>query len=95
MQSWEKNLDIVMKRLGKHPKISIYRPKATFYAFFKVEGEDDCLAFAKRLIDEVGLSLAPGCAFGQNCKGWMRLCFAVSEKKLNDALDRLEKAIGD
>lgn len=95
MQSWQKNLDIVMKRLGNHPKISIHRPKATFYAFFKVKGEDDCLAFAKRLIDGVGLSLAPGCAFGQDCKGWMRLCFAVSEAKLNDALDRLEQAIGE
>ncbi|HPD82187.1 MAG TPA: aminotransferase class I/II-fold pyridoxal phosphate-dependent enzyme [Alphaproteobacteria bacterium] len=91
---WEKNLDIVMDRLGKHPKIHIYRPKATFYGFFKVEGEPDCLIFAKRLIDEVGLSLAPGCAFGQNCRGWMRLCFAVSPGKLNEALDRLEKAIG-
>ncbi len=94
MSAWEKNLDIVMDRLGNHPKISIHRPKASFYAFFKVEGEDDCLVFAKRLIDEVGLSLAPGCAFGQNCKGWMRLCFAVSEDKLNEALNRLEKAIG-
>lgn len=95
MQSWQQNLDIVMERLGHHPKISIHRPKATFYAFFKVKGEEDCLAFAKRLIDDVGLSLAPGCAFGQDCKGWMRLCFAVSEAKLNDALDRLEEAIGE
>lgn len=93
MKSWQENLDIVMERLGNNPKVSISRPKATFYAFFKVEGEDDCLAFAKRLIDEVGLSLAPGCAFGQDCKGWMRLCFAVSEAKLNEALDRLEQAI--
>ena len=58
-----------------------------------MNGEDDCLEFAKYLIDEVGLSLAPGCAFGENCKGWMRLCFAVSKEKLNEALDRLETAI--
>lgn len=87
MKDWEENLDIIMDRLGNHPKISIQRPKASFYAFFKVEGEDDCLDFAKYLIDEVGLSLAPGCAFGQNCKGWMRLCFAVSKDKLNEALN--------
>ncbi|HPF77909.1 MAG TPA: aminotransferase class I/II-fold pyridoxal phosphate-dependent enzyme [Alphaproteobacteria bacterium] len=90
---WESNLDLVMDRLGKNPKIHISRPASTFYAFFKVEGEPDCLAFAKRLIDEADLSLAPGCAFGKNCAGWMRLCFAVSEKKLVEALDRLEKAI--
>ncbi len=93
MTDWEANLDIVMQRLGNHPNVSIHRPKASFYAFFKVDGVEDCLEFAKYLIDEVGLSLAPGCAFGQNCKGWMRLCFAVSEEKLNEALDRLETAI--
>lgn len=91
---WESNLDIIMDRLGDNPKIHISRPKATFYVFFKVEGEEDCLVLAKKLIDEAGLSLAPGCAFGQNCKGWMRLCFAVSESKLVRALDRLEKLIG-
>jgi len=46
------------------------------------------------MIDEVDLSLAPGCAFGNTSKGWMRLCFAVSEEKLKDALSRLEKLIG-
>lgn len=90
---WQSNLDLLMERLSRNPKIHISRPQSTFYAFFKVEGEEDCLSFAKRLIDEAGLSLAPGCAFGQNCKGWMRLCFAVSEAKLTDALDRLEGAI--
>ena len=93
-KDWQKNLEIVMKRFEQNPKIHVTRPPATFYVFFKVDGEDDCLVFAKRLIDDVGLSLAPGCAFGENTKGWMRLCFAVSEEKLNDALDRLEKAIG-
>lgn len=90
---WRSNLDILMARMEAHPKIHISRPESTFYAFFKVEGEPDCLIFAKRLIDEAGLSLAPGCAFGKNCVGWMRLCFAVSEDKLVSALDRLEKAI--
>lgn len=91
---WESNLDLIMERFGNNPKIHISRPKATFYAFFKVEGEPDCLVLAKKLIDEAGLSLAPGCAFGEACKGWMRLCFAVSENRLTQALDRLEKVIG-
>lgn len=94
MALWENNLDIVMDRLGRNPRVQIAKPTATFYAFFKVAGEEDCLVFAKRLIDEQGLSLAPGCAFGKNCAGWMRLCFAVSEQKLTMALDRLESAIG-
>lgn len=93
LKSWEHNLNIIMTRLNTLDNVSTYRPQSTFYSFFKVDDQDDCLVFGKHLIDEVGLSLAPGCAFGANCKGWMRLCFAVSEDKLNNALDRLEKVI--
>lgn len=93
LDDWSYNLDIIMKRFDANPKIETYRPPSTFYSFFKVEGEEDSLAFAKKLIDEGSLSLAPGCAFGAGVKSWMRLCFAVSETKLNDALDRLEKVI--
>ena len=46
------------------------------YAFFRVEGQDDSLAFAKRLVAEAGLGLAPGAAFGAEAEGWLRWCFA-------------------
>lgn len=90
---WESNRDLLMKRFKAMGKIRAAKPEATFYALFQVEGETDCLTFAKRLIDEVGLQLAPGCSFGKVSTGLMRLCFAVSEDKLNKALDRLERAI--
>jgi len=45
------------------------------------------------MIDVSELSLAPGCAFGESAKGWMRMCFAVSEDKLTDALARLETVL--
>ncbi|MEM9469947.1 MAG: pyridoxal phosphate-dependent aminotransferase [Pseudomonadota bacterium] len=91
---WQSNLDYLYERLSKNPKVSLEKPKSTFYAFFRVKGEEDCLDFAKRLIDEGGVSLAPGCAFGQDSKGWIRLCFAVSRPKLEKALDRIEEVIG-
>jgi bifunctional pyridoxal-dependent enzyme with beta-cystathionase and maltose regulon repressor activities len=50
---------------------------------------------AKRFIDEGDVSMAPGCAFGKDSKGWIRLCFAVSREKLAKALDRIEKVIGE
>lgn len=94
MDMWKDNLNYLYDRLSANPKISLEKPTATFYAFFKVKGEDNCLDLAKRLIDEGGVSLAPGCAFGSDSKGWIRLCFAVSRSKLEKALDRIEKVIG-
>ncbi len=93
MAGWKSNLDIITTRFEANDKIETYRPPSTFYSFFKVQGENNSLEFAKRLIDEQSLSLAPGVAFGNNVSEWMRLCFAVSEAKLNSALDKLEAAI--
>ena len=93
MKEWSSNLDLIMNRFADHPKIYSYRPASTFYWFFRVDGFEDSLSFAKQLVDEAGISLTPGCAFGAGVDSWMRLCFAVSQEKLTMALDKLEKAI--
>jgi aspartate aminotransferase len=90
---WKSNLDLVMDRFSSNGRIVMNRPDATFYAFFKVEDEPNDLELVKRLIDESALSLAPGCAFGKCCTGWIRMCFAVSEQRLVESLDRLEQVI--
>lgn len=90
---WRDNRDRVMTRFADDPRISMPLPRSTFYGFFKVAGHDDCLKLARHLIDEAGLSLAPGCAFGQTCGGWLRLVFAVSPDKMDEALDRLARGI--
>lgn len=94
MNNWSKNRDLIINFFKKHSDIVFYAPDSTFYAYFKVKSEENCLDFAKKLIDKADLSLAPGCAFGKTSIGWTRLCFAVSEEKLKDALKRLEKVIG-
>ncbi|MDH5541286.1 MAG: pyridoxal phosphate-dependent aminotransferase, partial [Rhizobacter sp.] len=51
-------------------------------------------AFAKRLVDEVGLGLAPGVAFGAEGEGWLRWCFASREpSRLSQGVERLERAL--
>jgi aspartate aminotransferase len=90
---WKSNLDLVMDRFNTNGRIRMQRPEATFYAFFSVDGEPDCMSLTKRLIDESLLSLAPGCAFGKCCSGWVRMCFAVSEQRITESLNRLEQVV--
>jgi aspartate aminotransferase len=93
LEMWQKNIDVLMEAYARCPRIVAARPAATFYSLFRVEGEPDCLSLTRRLIDEGGLTLAPGCSFGQVTKGYIRLCFAVSESRLRDALDRLTEVL--
>jgi aspartate/methionine/tyrosine aminotransferase len=90
---FRKHEQIVHDALTRIGGIEAVRPESSFYAFFKSHREPDCMSFARRLIDEHGLGLAPGCAFGRNFNGYMRLCFAVSEPRLREALGRLEQAL--
>ena len=94
MDLWTRNRERLMQRFAANGRLLMDAPQATFYGFFRVKGEGDCMALAKRLIDDAALSLAPGCAFGRCSAGWLRLCFAVSEERLEDALDRLESVVG-
>jgi aspartate/methionine/tyrosine aminotransferase len=89
----QRGRDLVYQRLASLPRIATSRPDGAFYSFLRVDGVADDLAFAKRLILEHRVGLAPGTAFGPGNEGWLRLCFASSEDKLSTALDRLEAAL--
>jgi aspartate/methionine/tyrosine aminotransferase len=63
------------------------------YAFFRVAGMGDSLAFCKRLVGAAGLGLAPGSAFGPHGEGYVRWCFAASRERLADGVARLKRAL--
>ena len=85
--------DLVHQRLGGMERIDLAAPKAAFYAFPKIAGLEDDLEFAKRLVREHQVGLAPGSAFGPGNEGYLRLCFAKSEAQLSAAMDRIEAGL--
>ena len=90
---FRKARDFLVAELNRIPKVEVASPAGTMYAFFKIEGVKDSLAFCKQLVREVGLGLAPGSAFGPEGEGFVRWCFAASEEKLADGVARLKRAL--
>lgn len=90
---WQKNRDTFLDICARNPNIECPDPQATFYAFFKINDEPDCVALTKRLIDDVGVSVSPGVSFGKDFKGWIRICYGLSEELMKEAFDRLEKGL--
>ncbi len=87
--------DTLIPRLAVLPGVSVATPRGGMYAFFRVAGEDDSLAFAKRLVEDVGLGLAPGVAFGDEAEGWLRWCFASRDPaRLVEGVGRLSRVLG-
>ena len=65
--------DTLVPQLAALPGVTVENPRGGMYAFFRVAGQDDSLQFAKQLVAEAGLGLAPGSAFGDEAEGWLRL----------------------
>jgi aspartate/methionine/tyrosine aminotransferase len=86
--------DTLLPALAALPGVQVASPPGGMYAFFRVEGQDDSLAFAKRLVATAGLGLAPGAAFGDEAEGWLRWCFASRDPgRLTRGVDRLRRAL--
>ena len=86
--------DVLHNGLLALPGVQVAVPDGGMYAFFRVEGQDDSLAFAKHLVREHGLGLAPGVAFGPEAEGWLRWCFASQDTaRLSAGVQRLTAAL--
>lgn len=89
--------DIIERFLASQNRMSWSRPEGAFYGFIAVEGMTDSIAFAKRLLQDTKVGVAPGIAFGlpsdvENDR-FIRICFAQSPERLTEAMDRIAKSI--
>jgi aspartate/methionine/tyrosine aminotransferase len=83
--------DTLVPLLADIPGIEVAPARGGMYAFFRLEGFDDSLALAKRLVAEAGLGLAPGSAFAPEAQGWLRWCFASKDpQRLVQGVERLK-----
>jgi aspartate/methionine/tyrosine aminotransferase len=90
--------DLVLERVAAIPRLSLPRPEAAFYAFVRVDGMGDSVAFAKDLLMQTGVGLAPGAAFGNDehpFDDYLRLCFAATLPTLERAFDRLARFMAE
>ncbi|MCS6879105.1 MAG: pyridoxal phosphate-dependent aminotransferase [Geminicoccaceae bacterium] len=83
------NRDLVMRILGTHPRVRLLRPEGAFYAFPRIEGLADSLAFCRRLVAEEKVGTAAGYTFGRGNESHIRLCFAIRPERLEIALERI------
>ena len=81
--------DIMFEGLQATGRVELVAPKGAFYFFPKMLGVNDTRSLAFRLIDEAGVGVAPGYAFGPGGEGRLRLCFAGAPAQTEEATRRL------
>lgn len=70
---------------------NVRRPKATMYVWVPVPKGYTAGAFASRLIDEAGVVVTPGTAFGTFGEGHVRVSLIVPNARLEEAVARIGK----
>ncbi len=83
--------DIIATALKSTGKVRFLLPTGAFYLFFTVDGIVDTRQAALDIIDEVGVGIAPGTAFGAGGEQFFRLCFARSPEQATIAAERLKQ----
>ena len=68
-------------------------PVGAFYAFIAIDGVNDSLDLAKKLVTRHGIAVAPGVAFGAAGEGCLRVCFAQSPALMERAMQRLRDGL--
>jgi aspartate/methionine/tyrosine aminotransferase len=90
MAEFARRRELVVDGLNALPGVSCRRPRGAFYAFPNVRGLPiDADELARRLLDEAGVAVLAGSAFGQVGKDNLRLSYANSQRNLTLALERI------
>ncbi len=91
--------DHVVARLNRLRGVNALQSDGAFYSFPDCSGViaakagiSNDLELADYFLDECGVAMVPGSAFGLS--GYIRLSFATSLENLDRALDRLEESLG-
>jgi aspartate aminotransferase len=98
VSAFKQRHDYLVKALNELPGVRCAAADGTFYAFpdfsgaiASLDGVDDDVKLAEYLLNEVGVALVPGSAFG--APGYVRLSFATSLEVLKEAMRRLQQAL--
>ena len=91
-ESYNERRTILVQGLQALPGITLVPPNGAFYAFPQLpDGCGDSVSFCKKALEEEGLAIVPGGAFGDDrC---VRLSCAVSRETIADGLSRLARLL--
>ena len=86
---------LVVEALNAMPGVTCRVPRGAFYAFPNVTGVPlDADTLAERLLDEAGVALLSGTAFGAAGRGHLRISYATSRERLAEGLERMGAFLG-
>ena len=90
MREFRARRDLIVDGMNGLPGVTCQVPLGAFYAFPNISGTGmTSRDFAERAMDDAGVALLSGTAFGEYGDGYIRISFANSQENLTEAVQRL------
>ena len=86
--------DVLIEGLNGISKLRCVNPQGAFYAFPNITGTGmTSQEFADYALEELGIALLPGTAFGPGGEGYVRLSYATGIDTIKQAVERLREGL--
>ncbi|MFW6144046.1 MAG: aminotransferase class I/II-fold pyridoxal phosphate-dependent enzyme, partial [Candidatus Natronoplasma sp.] len=86
--------DAIVSGLNEVPGFSCISPKGAFYVFPNIKDTGmESEELADYILEEAGVCLLPGTAFGSQGEGYLRLSYATSLDEIEKGIERLKEAM--
>lgn len=72
--------------------LKVEKPRGTIFLWVQVPEGFTSMTFADKLLQEVGILVTPGTAFGSNGEGYVRISLSVSKERLQEVIHRLKSS---
>jgi aminotransferase len=94
IQRFDERRQFLVKRLNELPPFRCPTPKGAFYVFPNIQDSSySSTEFAQYLLKTCNVACVPGSAFGTHGEGYLRLSYAQPIAQLNDACERIQRAL--
>lgn len=94
VKEFDRRRRLIHSRLNEIDGFKCALPKGAFYVFPNIKKFGlSSSEFAEFLIKEARVAAVPGISFGKNGEGYVRFSYAASYEDIEEALNRIEKAV--
>jgi aspartate aminotransferase len=94
VNEYQRRRDVIVEGLNMLPGVSCQNPQGAFYAFPSIkEHGKTSKEMANFFLEEAGVALLPGSAFGAYGEGYLRVSYANSVENIQKALARMEAVL--
>ncbi len=89
---YERRRDLVVGAL-REIGVEVASPKATIYVWAPVPEGHTSASYCELVLEESGVAVSPGGAYGPNGEGFFRISLTVADERLTEAMGRLREGL--